>query len=152
MKNIRYDMIANLNEWQALGNEREKVFCLHQQLRPHLQEYTEYVELIDNILLDKGYLLLVYHLEKGLIALAMYRMHHNTYQQKLFFLEDLIVADNQRSGGIGALLLTHLETIAKNNDCHFISLDSGTFRTRAHKFYYVHDYVADCFHFSKKLV
>ena len=106
---------------------------------------------IERVLADHARLLVVQYTDHQAIGLALYRMHHNTYQHKLFFLEDLVVSENQRGRHLGSQILLQCEHIARSNGCHYLSLDSGTFRTRAHKFYYSHDYVADCFHFSKKL-
>ncbi len=142
------DSAAALLQHQAL---LPSLFALHQSLRPHFTDFDAYVAHMQRVLDDHARLLLVQHADHQLVGLALYRMHHNTYQHKLFFLEDLVVAENVRGQHIGGQILQQCEHIAQSNGCRHLSLDSATFRTRAHKFYYLHGYVADCFHFSKTL-
>lgn len=148
---LDYQTITDSAFWHTQFTQYLPVFQLHQQLRPAMNDLQEYQKHIGKILDDRGVLLLAFDHNKQLQALALYRIHHNTYQHKLFFLEDLVVNEQQRGKGLGAIVLQHLETLALAQNCHYLSLDSGTFRTKAHKFYYTHDYVADCFHFAKKL-
>ena len=151
MHTLIYTSIDSADALQQHAGLMEAVFPLHQSLRPHFQDFDAYLIQMQRVLADHARLLVVQYTDHQAIGLALYRMHHNTYQHKLFFLEDLVVDENQRGRHLGSQILLQCEHIARSNGCHYLSLDSGTFRTRAHKFYYSHDYVADCFHFSKKL-
>ena len=151
MHTLIYTSIDSADALQQHAGLMEAVFPLHQSLRPHFQDIDAYLTQMQRVLADYARLLVVQYTDHQAIGLALYRMHHNTYQHKLFFLEDLVVSENQRGRHLGSQILLQCEHIARSNGCHYLSLDSGTFRTRAHKFYYSHDYVADCFHFSKKL-
>ena len=143
-----------IDDAEALAQHRDlmhRVWPLHRQLRTAFEAFEPYFDQMARILDDRGRLLVVEDSDHQVVGLALYRMHHNTYQHKLFFLEDLVVDEALRGQNIGEAILKHCEQLAAASGCHYLSLDSGTFRTRAHKFYYRHDYVADCFHFSKKL-
>lgn len=89
--------------------------------------------------------------DSAVIGVILYRMHHNTYQNRLYFLEDLVISENCRSQGYGGQALAWCERQAKQAGCEFISLDSGVFRPKAHKFYFAKDYIVESFHFIKKL-
>lgn len=63
------------------------------------------------------------------------------FRTRLNFLEreawipDLIVAEQARSGGVGAALLAEAERIAAERGCFSLTLESAAWRTRAHGFY-----------------
>ncbi|EGY53526.1 GNAT family N-acetyltransferase [Neisseria shayeganii] len=149
MTGLVYTAIDNEQDLMAAENQIREFFPIHQNFRPHFQTFDSYFEQMQRVIADRARLLLVRDAGGLPVGLALYRMHHNTYQHKLFFLEDLVVAENRRGEQIGAQILRYCEDLARQHGCRHVSLDSGTFRTRAHKFYYVHGYVADCFHFSK---
>ncbi|QMT41363.1 GNAT family N-acetyltransferase [Neisseria shayeganii] len=149
MTGLVYTAIDNEQDLMAAENQIREFFPIHQNFRPHFHTFDGYFEQMQRVMADRARLLLVRDAAARPVGLALYRMHHNTYQHKLFFLEDLVVAENRRGGQIGAQILHYCEDLARQHGCRHVSLDSGTFRTRAHKFYYVHGYVADCFHFSK---
>jgi GNAT superfamily N-acetyltransferase len=54
------------------------------------------------------------------------------------WIPDLIVADGARGKGIGGALLTHAEEIAQARGCWSMTLESATWRERAHAFYVSH--------------
>ena len=151
MSQLVYTAINSAESYRAQAALARQFFPLHQNLRPHFQDFDSYFAQMQRVLDDHGRLLLVHDAQGEPVGLALFRTHHNTYQHKLFFLEDLVVAENRRGEQLGAQILGYCETLAQAEGCHYLSLDSGTFRTRAHKFYYLHNYIADCFHFSKKL-
>lgn len=51
------------------------------------------------------------------------------------WIPDLIVTESRRSGGAGAALLAEAERIARERGCWGMTLESATWRTRAHAFY-----------------
>ena len=148
---LHYTLIKSPAEFEQHRDIWNRLHTVHQQLRPALQDLTEYVERIRLMLREGAYYLWVKNPAEEIVSIAIFRMHHNTYQNKLCFLDDLIVNEQIRASGIGKQVLSYIEDFARENACDHLSLDSGTFRTRAHKFYFMNNYVADCFHFSKKL-
>jgi GNAT superfamily N-acetyltransferase len=51
------------------------------------------------------------------------------------WIPDLIVSEPLRSRGVGSALLARAEQIARERGCWGMSLESATWRTRAHAFY-----------------
>jgi GNAT superfamily N-acetyltransferase len=51
------------------------------------------------------------------------------------WIPDLVVAEAERSRGAGRALLARAEELARERGCWGISLESATWRTRAHAFY-----------------
>lgn len=151
MATLQFTHIDSADEFNAQQTRWNEIFQLHQQLRPAITDFDYYTKQIQTMLSEGAKLILARNEQGQLAALALYRMHHNTYQHKLCFLEDLVVNEQVRDTGVGTQVITYLEQHASKQGCHYLSLDSGTFRTRAHKFYYMNNYIADCFHFSKKL-
>ena len=64
---------------------------------------------------------------------------------------DLVTDETSRSSGIGKVLMEHLQELARKASCESITLDSGTQRQRAHKFYFREGMVVVGFHFAKPL-
>jgi GNAT superfamily N-acetyltransferase len=82
---------------------------------------------------------------------AVYRMYENTFSGKQLYVDDLVTDERRRSSGIGRGLLGYLEQKARAAKFDNLSLDSGTQRVQAHKFYFREDMVVTSFHFAKKL-
>ena len=59
--------------------------------------------------------------------------------------------ERQRSRGVGRALVQHLQDLALAAGCEATTLDSGTQRTQAHKFYFREGMVVSSFHFRKPL-
>jgi GNAT superfamily N-acetyltransferase len=84
-------------------------------------------------------------------GVAVYRMYENTWSGRQLYVDDLVTDQKRRSGGIGRALLSHLENMARAAGFENLSLDSGTQRQQAHKFYFREGLVVTSFHFGKKL-
>jgi GNAT superfamily N-acetyltransferase len=65
--------------------------------------------------------------------------------------DDLVTAGARRSLGVGHALMQWLEQRARDLACVALVLDSGTQRTRAHRFYFREGLAVVCFNFSKDL-
>lgn len=84
-------------------------------------------------------------------ALAVWRVFTTTYCGVRFEIDDLVTGSAYRSRGYGRTLLAHLEGRACEVGCATLTLNSGTYRGEAHKFYFREGYKAIAFHFSKEL-
>ena len=84
-------------------------------------------------------------------GVALYRVYENTFVGKQLYVDDLVTDERQRSKGVGRALLGYLEQKARTAGLEYLSLDSGTQRTQAHKFYFREGMVVTSFHFGKKL-
>jgi PhnO protein len=60
------------------------------------------------------------------------RLNHRTPQA---WIPDLIVAEEDRSAGIGKALLARAEAVARERGCWSITLESAHWRGDAHRFY-----------------
>jgi len=62
-----------------------------------------------------------------------------------------VTAEGQRGKHYGETLMAWMERRARDEGCETFSLDSGTQRTGAHKFYFRLGLPITSFHFAKKL-
>lgn len=66
-------------------------------------------------------------------------------------IDNLVVDPELRSGGIGSLLVNHLEEIARQRDCKIVVLDSYTANRSSHRLYYRLGFEIWGFHFAKPI-
>lgn len=120
-----------------------------KQLRKHLsendflncvkQQQTEHYKLV--------YLKANNHIQ----AVMGYRILHNLAWGKFLYIDDLVTVESRRSQGYGSNLLSWAESIARENRCNEIHLDSGLEKTKAHQFYLTNHYTKKSMHFRKCL-
>ena len=84
-----------------------------------------------------------------MVGVAVFRYFENTHVGHKFYVDDLVTDEGFRSSGVGHALLVFLEQLARSRGCNSIELDSGTQRTRAHKFYFREGFVIPSFSFRK---
>ena len=84
-------------------------------------------------------------------GVAVYRINENTFEGLHLYVDDLVTDERQRSRGVGRALVQHLQDLALAAGCEATTLDSGTQRTQAHKFYFREGMVVSSFHFRKPL-
>ncbi len=118
---------------------------VHRQLRPHLPD--GYANRMERVLKDARMALAVK--DNAVLGLAVYRWHENTFDGLKFYIDDLVTDEARRSSGVGHALIAHLEKVAKGLGASGLVLDSGTQRTRAHKFYFREGFVIPSFNFKK---
>lgn len=66
-------------------------------------------------------------------------------------IDNLVVDPAHRSSGIGSLLITHLEVIARERDCRIIVLDSYAANHPSHRLYHRLGFEIWSFHFIKPI-
>jgi GNAT superfamily N-acetyltransferase len=84
-------------------------------------------------------------------GVAVYRISENTFEGLHLYVDDLVTDERQRSRGVGRVLMEHLQNVARDAGCEAYTLDSGTQRQQAHKFYFREGMVVSSFHFRKPL-
>ncbi len=84
-------------------------------------------------------------------GVAVYRIYENTFYGKQLYVDDLVTDEARRSSGVGRTLLGYLEQKARAAGFDSLTLDSGTQRLQAHKFYFREGMAVTSFHFMKKL-
>jgi GNAT superfamily N-acetyltransferase len=81
----------------------------------------------------------------------VYRIYENTVHGLKMYVDDLVTDEGRRSTGVGHALMEHLQDIARKAGCTTYTLDSGTHRQQAHKFYFREGMVITAFNFNKPL-
>ena len=121
---------------------------VHCQLRPHLAG--RYVESMRRVVADGAQMYVL--LEGGEIcAVSVFRVYENTFAGVHMYVDDLVTDESNRSRGAGSALLRHLQQLAVACGCDNLVLDSGTYRTRAHAFYFRESFFITSFDFVKRL-
>jgi GNAT superfamily N-acetyltransferase len=121
---------------------------VHRQLRPDLS--TDYVSQMTGIFREGGEMAVAV-LDGEVAGVAVFRCFANTHVGRRFYVDDLVTDDLQRSTGVGHALLSWLEQEARARGAGNIDLESGTQRTRAHRFYFREGYFVTSFSFRKAL-
>ncbi len=104
-----------------------------RELRPHLAE-SEFVSRVRQ-LASAGYRLAALHEDHDVVAVAGFRISENLAWGRFLYVDDLVTRAACRSRGYGAMLLAWLKAYAASAGCQQLHLDSGVWRTEAHRFY-----------------
>jgi len=109
--------------------------------------------LVNRQLSDSDKRILVAEIDDGLIvgmASIVFLPRLNQKGPELY-IPELIITQNYQNQGIGKLLINTCISLAKEQNCHKIRLESGLNRTDAHKFYKNLGFENKSFSFSKNL-
>ncbi len=148
MIGIGSEIIHLINNAPELDAWLARAEALHRVLRPHLPP--DYPVLMRRILAEGAELALL-SVRGEVRALAVFRAFHNTANLYRFYIDDLITAEAGRSQGHGASLLSWCAALAKARGCNDLTLESGTHRERAHRFYFREGMTITAFSFQKRL-
>lgn len=114
--------------------EIARCFPVMRQLRPQFTAVDEFVARIRRQQ-AQGYRLARLAQGRAVVACAGFRLGENLAEGRYLYVDDLVTDDAQRSAGHGRTLLHWLIAQARIEGCQSFTLDSGTWRTRAHAFY-----------------
>lgn len=121
---------------------------VHRQLRPQLMP--DYRSQMERVFAGGGRMIAA--VEDGEVCgLAVWRVLHKTFSRAELYIDDLVTDSGHRSTGIGKALLGWCEAKARAIGCTQLTLDSGTPRLLAHKFYFREGLQITSFHFVKPL-
>jgi len=121
---------------------------VHRQLRPTLP--ADYAARMQVIFAGGAGMAVVVDGDTVLGA-AVFRVIENTFHGRELYCDDLITDETRRSTGVGHALIQHMERLARGRGCQWLTLDSGTQRQQAHKFYFREGMTIPSFHFTKPL-
>ena len=121
---------------------------VHRQLRPMLPE--DYPAKMARVFAGGARMVVAVH-DGRVLGLALYRLYENTYENLRLYVDDLVTDQATRSQGVGGALLDWCETLARSRGAEWLALDSGTWRTDAHRLYFRKGMVITSFHFTRKL-
>ncbi len=120
--------------------------AVHRQLRPQLP--ADYSAKMERIFRDGGEMCVAVKGNK-VSGVAVYREFENTHAGRRFYVDDLVTEESGRSSGVGRALLDYLQRTARERGCDGLDLESGTQRTRAHRFYFREGFFITSFSFRK---
>jgi GNAT superfamily N-acetyltransferase len=121
-----------------------------RQLRLHLAE-EDYLKTIERMR-RSGYRLAAAVAEDGEVrCVAGYRIVESLAYGKFLYVDDLVTAEDTRSEGHGKRMLDWLASVAREEGCQSLQLDSGVHRHDAHRFYFREGMKISSYHFSMAL-
>jgi len=126
----------------------ERAEAVHRQLRPALP--ADYRAKMQRVFAGGGRMI-VAALGDTVCGLAVWRRQENTAIGVHLYVDDLVTDEARRSSGVGHALMEWLERHARGLACVALVLDSGTQRSRAHRFYFREGMAVVCFNFKKDL-
>jgi GNAT superfamily N-acetyltransferase len=121
---------------------------VHRQLRPHLS--ADYVGRMKEVFASGAEMLVVAE-GTDVLGVCFFRVVENTHYGREIYCDDLVTHEQNRSGGIGKLMLEALTEIGTARECDHLCLTSGTHRQKAHRFYFREGMPINSFHFVKPL-
>ena len=130
--------------------EIARCFAVLHQLRPKLADAGELLILLRTMLAEGVEIAALEH--GGEIAtVAVFRIHNMLVSGRTMYVDDLATDERLRSQGHGKAMLDWLIALARERGCTTFSLDSATFRTEAHAFYFRERMRITAFHFALPL-
>ena len=127
-----------------------RCFPVISQLRPHLQE-TEFVARIRRQQAADFHLAFAVDDSDVVRSVAGFRILEMLFSGRTCYVDDLVTDAAVRSQGFGDRLFDWLVAHARSRGCDTFSLDSGTQRVDAHRFYLRKRMKISSFHFSLTL-
>ncbi len=121
---------------------------VHRQLRPNLP--TDYVARMREVFGSGAEMLVVTHGD-AVSGVCVFRVAEKTHYGREIYCDDLVTDEQQRSRGVGKMMIDALKTIGKQRGCDYLTLDSGTQRQNAHRFYFREGMTIPAFHFVAAL-
>jgi N-acetylglutamate synthase-like GNAT family acetyltransferase len=143
MHNLQNDQETHVVIRQARGTDAGALAALYQSLvsDPHINVRPERLEMLAT---DPHTYLLVCEVDgvvcgTALLTLCLDAMYGN---QPYGLIENVVVAEGQRSYGIGSQMMTHVEDLCRRHDCSKMMLLSAASRVQAHRFFERHGFSA----------
>jgi len=121
---------------------------VHRELRPHLP--ADYAARMKEVFTG-GAEMAVAVVDGKVAGVTVFRILEKTHSGRDLYCDDLVTSEKRRSGGVGHALIAYMEKICRERRCDTFSLDSGTWRQQAHKFYFREGMTITSFHFDKKI-
>ena len=127
-----------------------RCFPVMSQLRPHLVE-SEFVGRVRRMQPQSYQLAFLADGSGTVRSVAGFRVMDMLFSGKTLYVDDLVTDSATRSQGHGDRLFDWLVDWARTHGCQEFSLDSGTQRVDAHRFYLRKRMKISSFHFSLPL-
>jgi GNAT superfamily N-acetyltransferase len=125
-------------------------FPVMRSLRPHLATPGELVERVQRQAVD-GYRLLAARVGDAVVGAAGYRMQENLIRGRFCYVDDLVVAEQERRKSLGARLLDAVAAEARAAGCPRLTLDTGFDNLLGQRFYFRYGMLPASLRFAKVL-
>ena len=142
--------VVAVTDPQGAVTNAELLACaqsVHRQLRPQLP--SDYVARM-KVVFAGGGRMAVATVGGRVAGITVYRILEKTFTGRELYCDDLVTDEKQRSTGVGHALIAYMERVAKEDGCDAFTLDSGTQREQAHKFYFREGMTVTAYHFTMK--
>ena len=120
---------------------------VHRQLRPQIPP--DYLARMKEVF-GSGAEMAVATVEGAVAGITVFRVLEKTFTGRELYCDDLVTDERRRSTGVGHSLIAYMERVAAQRGCTALTLDSGTQREQAHKFYFREGMTVTAFHFTMK--
>jgi GNAT superfamily N-acetyltransferase len=128
----------------------EACFPVLRELRPHLASAAELLSRVERQS-DDGYRLLAAWRDDEVVGAAGYRMQENLIRGRFCYVDDLVVAEAGRRGGLGARLLDAVADEARAGGSHWLVLDTSLDNLLGQRFYFRYGMLPGALRFAKAL-
>jgi len=128
-----------------------RCFPVMRVLRLHLQSEDDFVRRVRAMQEALGWRMIFTEDAGQVVAVAGFRVSDYLYSGKTLYVDDLVALDSHRGKGFAEALMVWMEETARREECQTFSLDSGTHRLPAHRFYHRLKMGISAFHFQKLL-
>ena len=125
-------------------------FPVMRQLRPHLSDAAELVARVRRQQQD-GYRLLAAWRDETPVGLAGWRVQENLIRGRFCYVDDLVVTDAARRGGLGAMLLDAVAAEARALSLTRLVLDTGLDNLLGQRFYFRYGMLPAALRFAKPI-
>jgi ribosomal protein S18 acetylase RimI-like enzyme len=114
--------------------ELEAIYPLMKELRPKLT-LSDFISIYEQAKAANQYTLIGAYSGEECIALMGYRILYDYVHGKHLYIDDLVTLPDHRSKGAGARLLDEAEILAKNFNCNYVRLCTGSDNEGGKRFY-----------------
>jgi GNAT superfamily N-acetyltransferase len=125
-------------------------FPVMHQLRPHLATAEELCTRVQRQR-QRGYRLLAAWRGSLVVGVAGYRLQENLIRGRFVYVDDLVVLDSERRGGLGAHLLDEVARLSTSEGHPWMTLDTGLDNAFGQRFYFRWGMLSTGLHFGKAL-
>lgn len=119
--------------------------AVHRQLRPNLP--ADYVKRMKEVFASGAEMAVAVDAGK-VVGITVFRVVERTFTGRELYCDDLVSDEAKRSTGVGHALIAYMREVVRSRRCDAFTLDSGTQREQAHKFYFREGMTVTAFHFT----
>jgi len=125
--------------------------AIMKELRPHLKDVDSFVQQVMRQR-EQGFRLSAAWRGDQIVGVIGYRSQENLLYGRFVFVDDLVVREEFRSSGAGALLLSAARAYARATDCKNFVVATGLHMALAQRFYFRQGLLAHGLCFSETLL